>query len=62
MLQEKFKSPILKAGLIALLIFLVKKYGKYEMPSELADVVIDVLLSSILTLSIWHNPERSDKP
>lgn len=61
MFQEKFKSPILHAGLVALLIFLVKKYAKYELTGEFADVIIDILISGIITLSIWNNPNERDK-
>ena len=61
MFQDKLKSPVLKAGFVTLLLFLVKKYGNYDMPTELADVIIEFVMSFIIGLAIVNNPNNRDK-
>lgn len=59
--QDKLSSPVLKAGVVTLFLFLVKKYGNYDMPTELADVIVDIVMAFIMGLAIVNNPNSRDR-
>ncbi len=60
-MQKKIQSPILRAGLIALIMFLSKKYWNYELENEFVCIAVDVLLGVIIAIAVVNNPDRSDR-
>lgn len=58
--QTRFKSPVLKTGLVALFIFALKEFTGYELESELAETFIKVVFIIVTAFAEINNPKDSE--
>ena len=54
--QKRRESKVMIKGFVVLGIFLLKELFKYELPSEIADTVIEVALSVYMAYAIGNSP------
>ncbi len=60
-MQNRWKSPILRTALITLVAFSVKKYSKFEIPNEVIDALVDMVLITITGVGVVNNPTNKKK-
>lgn len=60
-MQSRFKSPVLKTGLSALLIFALKEFSGYELPNEIAENFFNVIFIIIVAIAEINNPKDKNK-
>lgn len=60
-MENRWKSPILRTSLITLVAFSVKKYSKFEIPNEVIDALVDMVLITITGVGVVNNPTNRKK-
>lgn len=60
-MQNKLNSLILRAGLSAFLLYVVKKYLDYDLGEPFAYQLVDIGLYAIMVLAMWNNPNDPNK-
>ena len=60
-MQNRWKSPVLRAALITLVALGVKKYCKFEIPNEIVDALVDTVLIAITGVGVVNNPTNKKK-
>ena len=60
-MQNRWKSPVLRTALITLVAFGVKKYGKFEIPNEVVNALVDTLLITVVGVGVVNNPTNKKK-
>ncbi len=60
-MQEKLQSPILRLGLSAFLLYLVKKYLNYDLGESFAYELVDVVIGIIIIIAMYNNPNDRNK-
>jgi hypothetical protein len=59
--MSRWKSPILRAGIVSLIIFSIKTFGKIEIPNEIIDTLVNVLFIAVFGVSAANNPTDKEK-
>lgn len=60
-MQNKLQSPILRAGLSAFVLYLVKKYLNYDLGESFAYELVDVVIGIIIIIAMYNNPNDRHK-
>jgi uncharacterized membrane protein len=58
-MQNRFKSKAAWISILSLLIFVIKTYGKIEIPES--DTLINLILITAASLGIFNNPVDKEK-
>lgn len=56
--QNKLKSPILRAGLVAIVLMILRRHFDYEVPNEVADLIIEIFLYLLSAFAMFNNPNN----
>lgn len=59
--QNKLKSPILRAGLVAIVLIILRRHFDYEVPNEVADLIIEIFLYLLSAFAMFNNPNNPNK-
>ena len=58
-MQSRWDSPVLKAGLVSLLVFALKEFAGYELENSVAENFVKVLFFIIIAFAEINNPKDS---
>jgi len=60
--QNKWESPVLRAGIVSILIFFLKEYFELDIPIDFINMLVDVVLGLVIPIvAAYNNPTRKDK-
>jgi hypothetical protein len=59
--QSRWSSPVLRSGLAMLLIFAIKEFTGYELPTDKAETFFTVVFIIIVAIAEVNNPKDKKK-
>jgi hypothetical protein len=60
--QSRWESPVLRTGIVSILIFFLKEYFELDIPIDFINMLVDVVLGLVIPIvAAYNNPTRKDK-
>lgn len=54
--QKRMQSQVMLRGILTLILFFIKDFTGYELPNDIADIILEVVMGGYIAWTVRNSP------